>query len=107
MSNGCSIFPNLYYNFIYSIEVHISNNPEARMPILILMLLIVAAATVFSAQNAAPVSVSFLFWRFEASLAIILFLTFLVGGFVGAGITSVFRIKRHFKKQNSAKGDAE
>ena len=75
------------------------------MPILILVLLLVTVVAIFSVQNAAPVSVSFLFWQFEASLAIIVFITLLFGGVVGAGITSLLRVKKYFKKQKSARAD--
>lgn len=68
------------------------------MPVLILMLLVVTVVAIFSVQNAAPVSAIFLFWRFEASLAIIVFLALLVGGITGAGIATLSRIKKHFKK---------
>lgn len=73
------------------------------MPILILLLLTVAVVAIFSVQNAAPVSVSFLFWQFQASLAIIVFLALLFGGVVGAGITSLLRLKKHFKQQKSTR----
>ena len=46
---------------------------------IVLILAIVALVTVFSVQNASPVAVSFLFWRFDASLAIVIFLSALSG----------------------------
>ncbi len=47
--------------------------------LLITAIIIAVLAVVFALQNAALVSVSFLFWSFEASLALVLLLTFLVG----------------------------
>lgn len=76
------------------------------MAVLILMFLIVAVVAIFSVQNAAPVSFHFLFWRFEASLAIVVFLTLVFGGIAGAGAASLFRIKKRLKKQRGSGGDA-
>jgi uncharacterized integral membrane protein len=45
---------------------------------------IVALIAVFSIQNAAPVAISFLFWKFQASLAIAIFLSALCGLVIGA-----------------------
>ena len=40
---------------------------------------VLGAAVLFSAQNAAPVSVSFYNWRFTASLAVVVFLSIIAG----------------------------
>lgn len=50
-----------------------------KMIIVVLLLIVIAIVTIFSVQNAASVAVSFLFWRFEASLAIVIFLSVLSG----------------------------
>lgn len=47
-----------------------------------------ALAVVFALQNALPAKVTFLYWSFEASLVIILLLTF-VAGVLSAVIASV------------------
>lgn len=47
-----------------------------------------ALAVVFALQNAQPARITFLYWSFEASLVIILLLTF-VAGVVSAIIASV------------------
>ena len=60
---------------------------------LIVVLLIIALAAVFSFQNAVPVVISFLFWKFEASLAIVLFLSVLAGVIIGLGAASLFKMK--------------
>jgi uncharacterized integral membrane protein len=61
--------------------------------------------SVFSVQNAIPVVISFLFWKFEASLAIVLFLSVLAGVFIGVIAASHFRMFK--KKQNSIDQEKE
>ncbi|MFI5296303.1 MAG: lipopolysaccharide assembly LapA domain-containing protein [Thermodesulfovibrionales bacterium] len=68
---------------------------------LIIALVIITVVTVFSVQNAIPVVISFLFWKFEASLAIILFLSVLAGVAIGVSAASLFRMKLSRKKQTS------
>jgi len=64
------------------------------MSILIIALLIIAVVAIFSAQNALPVSIVFLFWKFPASLAIVIFLSALAGVFIASIIFLWFRIRR-------------
>lgn len=45
----------------------------------ILLIIIVLSVIFFSIQNATPVAISFLFWRFEASLAIVIFMSVITG----------------------------
>ncbi len=68
---------------------------------LIIVLIIITVVMVFSVQNAIPVAISFLFWKFEASLAIVIFLSVLAGVVIGFIGTSLFRMKSSIKKQNS------
>jgi uncharacterized integral membrane protein len=68
---------------------------------LIIVLIIIAIVTVFSVQNAISVVISFLFWKFEASLAIVLFLSVLASVVIGVSAAYLFRIKLSKKKQNS------
>jgi len=49
------------------------------MAIVVLAVLVIAAVVIFSYQNSAIVTISFLTWRFSASLAIIVFLAVLAG----------------------------
>ena len=49
------------------------------MYILVVAVIVIAAVVIFSVQNAAPVSVAFLAWKFGASLAVIVFLAFVIG----------------------------
>jgi len=65
------------------------------------VLIIITLVTVFSVQNAIPVVISFLFWKFEASLAIVLFLSVLAGVFIGVSAASLYRMKLSKKKQIS------
>jgi putative membrane protein len=64
------------------------------MGVLILALLIIAVVAVFSAQNALPVSIVFLFWKFQASLAIVIFLSALTGVVIALIIFLWLRIRR-------------
>jgi uncharacterized integral membrane protein len=68
------------------------------MVIIIILLVLVGIVAVFSVQNASPVAITFFFWKFEASLAIILFLTVIVGMIAGALIVTVLKIKPSQKK---------
>jgi putative membrane protein len=68
---------------------------------LIIVLIIIAVVTVFSVQNAIPVVISFFLWKFEASLAIVLFLSVLVGVVIGVSAAYLFRLKLSKKKKNS------
>jgi uncharacterized integral membrane protein len=62
---------------------------------IILLLIVVAIVAIFSAQNAIPVAITFLFWKFEASLAIVIFLSVLAGMIAGAIIVSLLRMKKN------------
>jgi uncharacterized integral membrane protein len=67
------------------------------MGALILIIILLAVVTIFSVQNAAVVTISFIFWRFEASLAIVVFLSVLLGVITGGII--VLSIRASKKKQ--------
>ena len=69
----------------------------------IVVVIIVALVTIFSVQNASPVVMSFLFWKFEASLAIVIFLCLLSGVVIGAIIASLVLAKRRKKGSVAAK----
>ena len=55
--------------------------------ILILLILVV----IFTAQNYEVVQIKFLLWQFEASRAIVLFLTLLVGFAIGLAVSFIKR----------------
>jgi uncharacterized integral membrane protein len=69
------------------------------MGILIIALLIVAAVAIFSLQNALPVSIVFLFWTFQASLAIVIFISALTGVVIASIVFLWLRIRRHRKEK--------
>ena len=71
------------------------------MIIAVLILLIVTLVTLFSIQNAVPVAISFLFWRFEASLAIVIFLSAVGGVIMGAAAVSLLRVRTHRKSKRT------
>ena len=67
------------------------------MSALVLIIILLAIVTIFSVQNAAIVTISFIFWKFEASLAIVIFLSVLLGVITGGII--VLSIRASKKKQ--------
>lgn len=71
------------------------------MVIIIILLVLVGIVAVFSVQNASPVAITFFFWKFEASLAIILFLTVIVGMIAGVLIVTVLKMKPSHKKDTA------
>jgi uncharacterized integral membrane protein len=70
------------------------------MILFILIILIVAVATVFSVQNAVPVTLAFFAWRFSASLAVLIFLSILTGML----IASLFSLSMRLRKSLRVKG---
>jgi uncharacterized integral membrane protein len=68
------------------------------MAIVILLLIVMSVVAVFSIQNALPVAITFFYWKFEASLAIIVFLSVLCGMIAGAIILSLLRMKPSTRK---------
>ncbi len=68
---------------------------NAKLVIAIIVLFIFA---VFIVQNAQVVMVSFLFWKIEASRAIVLMATFVIGLLIGWILAQVF--KKSKKDQN-------
>lgn len=77
------------------------------MGALILIIILLAIVTVFSVQNASPVAISFVFWRFEASLAIVIFLSVLLGVITGGIIVLSVRAskKKQIHAENAKKDD--
>ncbi len=71
---------------------------------LIFVVVIIVVVAAFSAQNAAPVAVSFLMWRFEASLALVIVLSLLAGVVIGMAVLSWLRLRRSFRSRKKAAG---
>ncbi len=55
---------------------------------------IAVLAVIFALQNAVPVTVSFLVWRVESSLALILIITFIAGLVTSFLFNTLTRIRR-------------
>ncbi|HMK49494.1 MAG TPA: LapA family protein [Thermodesulfovibrionales bacterium] len=68
------------------------------MAIIILLLVIMLIVAVFSVQNAMPVAVTFFFWKLEASLAIVIFLSALCGALIGGIVATLLRMKAAVRK---------
>lgn len=69
---------------------------------LILVVIVIIIAVLFSVQNAAPVAISFMAWHFDASLALIALIFFLAGMIAGMGILSWTRMRRAARKRSDA-----
>ena len=69
----------------------------------ILLVIIIVIVALFSVQNAMPVAIAFLGWRFDASLAVIALLSFLAGMIAGMGVLSWTRIRRAARKKSEAR----
>ncbi len=52
------------------------------MVILVIVIVVLAIVAIFSIQNALPVTVALLFWKFSASLAIVVFISLLIGAVI-------------------------
>ncbi len=66
---------------------------------LVFVIVIIVAVAAFSAQNATPVAVTFLAWHFEASLALVIVLSLLVGMVIGMALLSLFRLRRSVRER--------
>lgn len=62
--------------------------------IIVVLLILLALLAIFSVQNAMPVTVTFMLWKFEASLAVVIFLSLVMGIIVGSIFMFLFR-KKH------------
>lgn len=69
----------------------------------ILLVIVIVIVALFSVQNAMPVAISFLGWRFDASLAVIALLFFLAGMIAGMGVLSWTRIRRAARKKSETR----
>lgn len=70
------------------------------MRFLVLIVCIAGLVAIFSAQNSQPVTFSFLIWTYQASLAIVVFLSVILG--VVAGILVSFFLRLSRKKKTPA-----
>jgi len=70
---------------------------------LIAALGIAVLTVIFALQNAIPVGVTFLFWSFEGSLALVLMLTFALGVLVSLLVSTPAIVKRKSAISNQKK----
>ncbi len=61
---------------------------------LIVVIVVAILAVVFALQNAVPITVSFLTWRFESSLALVLLITLALGILMSLLVSVPSMIKR-------------
>ncbi len=74
---------------------------------LIFVVVIIIVVAAFSAQNSAPVAVSFLTWHFEASLALVIVLSLLSGMVMGMMLLSWLRLRRSLRTRRKKAAAAE
>ncbi|MCX8027445.1 MAG: lipopolysaccharide assembly protein LapA domain-containing protein [Thermodesulfovibrionales bacterium] len=73
------------------------------MAILILLLILMTTVAVFAIQNASTVTISFFFWRFESSLAVIIFLSLICGSVMTVLVYTMSKIKASIDKTKASK----
>lgn len=64
---------------------------------MIFSMAIVVLAIVFALQNSAPVTVMFVVWRFESSLALVLAVTFVLGALLAALLSTTASVRKSWK----------
>lgn len=72
---------------------------------ILVVLIIIALVTIFSVQNASPVTITFIYWKFQASVAIVIFLSALAGVLAGIIGMAAGRLRRSSKKQVKKKDE--
>ncbi len=70
------------------------------MVLLLVAAVIITIVVVFSIQNAAPVVITFFFWKFEASVAIVVFLSVIAGILIAWIIAYLASVRKYFKKRS-------
>ena len=66
------------------------------------LLVVAALVAIFSVQNAAPVTIVFLGWTFQASLAIVILLSAVAGAVLAASAFALMRLKKVMKKKDAS-----
>jgi uncharacterized integral membrane protein len=67
----------------------------------VILLVIVAVVAVISVQNATPVVLTFLFWKVETYLSVVIFLSILAGIVMALIAALSGHLKRFMKNKNS------
>jgi len=70
-------------------------------------MLIAAAGVILALQNNVAVTVTFLLWRFDSSLAMVLLLTLAIGGFIVALVSTPSTVRRQWAMTRQNKRVAE
>jgi uncharacterized integral membrane protein len=81
-----------------------SESLEGNMQLLTIAAMLVAACGVtFALQNNVPVALTFLLWRFDSSLAMVVLLSLAVGGFIVALMSTPSTLRRQWaiSRQNA------
>jgi uncharacterized integral membrane protein len=65
--------------------------------LIVLALMALVFVVLFSVQNASPVTIWFFNWRFDASLAIVVFLSMLSGIVIAALFSIALRVRRSYR----------
>jgi putative membrane protein len=71
--------------------------------IIALVLILIVVVAVFSVQNASVVSLTFLAWHFETSLALVVLISLLIGMLAGMVFVWWTRIRRTSKEKKEKK----
>jgi uncharacterized membrane protein YciS (DUF1049 family) len=74
---------------------------------LVLALAISILAGIFALQNSVPITISFLLWEFEGSLALVLLCTFALGVFVSLLVSAPAMIRKRLAVSNQNRRIAE
>ena len=75
---------------------------EVTLITVVFVILIISLVAVFSVQNAMPISVTFLSWHFDASLAVVILLSVLAGMVLGMIVVSAIWLQRASTKKREA-----
>ncbi len=69
---------------------------------ILILLVIISIVAFVAAQNASPVVLTFLFWKFEASLSVIIFLSVFAGVLMAAIFIFSSYIRRFMKDRRKS-----
>jgi len=72
--------------------------------VLVIFLVCITLAMFFAVQNSAPVTVSLLIWKFDASLSIVILLSVLAGAVMASLLFISGMLRRKMKKREENQG---
>ena len=88
---------------MHSAEPEVNERRRGGDMLVILVLILIVVVAVFSVQNASIVSLTFLAWHFESSLALVVLLSLLIGMLAGSAFVWWARIRRLSREKKEAK----